>query len=162
MSDSFHHLEHIDVKHPTVRSRGFSHLAAQSINAGLFLMDYEGLCRARGVAQMVDVARAVAHRRQRLWNPRAGTFDQPVAAIGLAANATFVDPRWNCRRPMAFVHRCFIAHSKTLMALVRDRASNTTGGGERRAAEPGPPRPVADGAAEALARSGGAIHYHRR
>lgn len=127
MTDSFHRTERINVRHKLVQRLGFTKLSAQSINAGLFLMDFEQMCLRRGAEQLLQVARAAALGRQRLWSERAGTFDQPVAAIGLAANATFVDPRWNCRRPMAFLPNCYVSHSKQVLAGIAERVRNESG-----------------------------------
>lgn len=113
LTDNVYYADNIKADHGLVRSLGFVDAEAQSVNAGVFVLDLRRACAGAAHDRILQVMRAVAVDGAPLFDNLAALTDQPSILIGWAHNTTYVDARWNCRRTKSIYRRCFIVHDKT-------------------------------------------------
>lgn len=107
-----------NVTNPIGMQYGFYSDDAQATNAGVYVLDTAHMCRAGHLRLLDRLARQIVDDGSRLFGRNVG-FDQPLSMIALAANTTYADPRWNCRRPWSALRYCFLLHTRNCADGVR-------------------------------------------
>lgn len=109
--DDVYTRERYNLSDPLGLAYGFYDDDAQAANAGVFVLDTARACAAGHAALLERLAGQIVRGGSTLFGRNAG-FDQPLAVVALAANTTYADPRWNCRRPWTAFAQCFLLHTR--------------------------------------------------
>lgn len=117
MTDPAFHSDHYNMRSNALRGFGFTSQRAQSVNNGVFVMDFRLACRGRIHQPLFRLLRLVSREGRVLFNNSAALFDQPVQVVGWAHNSTYVDARWNCRRLVHMYPTCHVVHDKEYHAV---------------------------------------------
>jgi len=115
--DRVYTRERYNLSEPLGLRYGFYSDDAQATNAGVFVLDCAHMCKAGHLRLLDQLAREIVERGNTLFGKNAG-FDQPLAIVAFAANTTYADPRWNCRRPWTAFARCHVLHTRNCAAGV--------------------------------------------